>query len=195
MTSTDAASARHYSAAILLPAAVDEPLRHWSLAQEGGTWPSWGGHITVLAGFTTLTDLDRMQQAMGRSGAGFQPFTLRLNRAVRDSYWGRPGLETVMLTPDPESSGAAALRALRELLNASLASLVRDLCPDLNGKPYLPHVTLTTGLRPREAAKLAEAAAQLDCEFIANELWLLEEILASAGPDQMRPLRAFALGQ
>lgn len=48
----------YFSLQILLPAESDRKLQRWCEGMPGTSWPSWGGHITLLPAFTCPDTVD-----------------------------------------------------------------------------------------------------------------------------------------
>jgi 2'-5' RNA ligase len=154
-----------YAFALSLPSPEDARLRQWAHSTSGATWDEAGAHVTV-ARFTGSLPPAALLPAMHEACAGVGPVSARLRLAVREPYWDKPDAEIVMLVGAAPEDIAGVL-GLRERLLTALLPLGVDL---FEGGPYVPHVTLTTGLAVEEARRLESAAAELDLSFTANEL-------------------------
>jgi 2'-5' RNA ligase len=154
-----------YAFAISLPPADDARLRAWAAATPGATWDDYGGHVTLVRLAGSLAP-DVVAARMREACAGAETFEAAFTRPIRQSYWDKPGLEIVMLVAEREADTAGVLH-LRERLLTSLSALGLELA---EGGPYVPHVTLTTGLPAAEAGVLESAAAGLDLRFTAREI-------------------------
>ena len=154
-----------YAFDLSLPPVEDLRLRLWAEATPGATWDVSGGHVT-LARFTGSRPPEQLVPAMRDACAGLWPIDAAFTMPSRQSYWDKPGLEIVMLVGEALTDVAGVLD-LRESLIASMSPEGLAL---LEGGPYRPHVTLTTGLPPADAHRLEAAARHLDLRFTASEL-------------------------
>lgn len=163
-----------YSLQLLLPSSLDRRLARWANNMPGASWPSWGGHITLLPTFQTEHPTE-LAERMTSVCARHQVFSLRLNQiqAVQDrtraDYWA------VMLAPDGDSEGAARLTAFQADVATSTAELRTDLRPELMDMPFWPHVTLALGVDEEEADKMVRRIREdgLKADFIVEQIWLL----------------------
>lgn len=154
-----------YAFALSLPPPEDARLRQWADSTAGASWDASGAHVTV-ARFTGFLPPAALLPAVHEACTEARPVSARLRLAVREPYWDKPDAEIVMLVgATPED--IAGVLGLRERLLAALLPLGVDL---FEGGPYVPHVTLTTGLAVEEARRLESAASELDLSFAANEL-------------------------
>jgi hypothetical protein len=185
-----------YSLEVLLP----EPLRleanRWLTLWPGATWPPWGAHITLLVDLAASGDdfLADLSQACAQQA----PFSVCFDRVVVGDHWAKPGLKTVMLVVDPRRDpDAEALRRLRLDLISKLGLTPEAIWPEVEGRAYRPHISLTAGLPEAAASRLARAvaASKVSVRFVVDEIWLLQ-IDARAQPEQQeeRPVCSFPLG-
>jgi hypothetical protein len=162
MTTPDALG---YAFALSLSPAEDSRMRAWAETTPGATWDTAGGHVT-LARFTGSLPPEALIPAFREACAGVQPISARFTSPARGPYWDKPGVEIVMLVSErPED--IAGVMALRERLLAAILPMGLTL---LEGGPYRPHVTLTTGLPPGEANRLEATARDLDLRFTGHEV-------------------------
>src|SRR5215203_6861257 len=61
---------------ILLPEAVDRRLKRRTQEMPGASWPSWGGHITLVPNFVPKNSAEEVQAALETACAGESPFML-----------------------------------------------------------------------------------------------------------------------
>lgn len=170
-------AATAYSVQVMLPDALDRQLAAWSVAMPGASWPAWGGHIAIIARFSVAVTADELAEALTTTCAGIAPFALRLNTPIQVTDVTRPGYCAVFLTPDPDAQAEVAnLQELYEQMRATLDSLGTTDLFGLDGKPFLPHVTLALGLGESDAAKILQAMRvdPVDVEFTVDAVWLLE---------------------
>jgi 2'-5' RNA ligase len=157
-----------YAVALFLPPAAELEMHHWALHAPGATWDRAGGHITVLRVAGEVAEgrvVEAFEWVCGDTGQ----MPVRLCTAVREPYWGKPGLEIVMLTGErPEDT--ASIASFRERLLGAFEGLGLSLAEE--GR-FVPHVTLTQGLPADEAGVLVEAASGMRLEFLAESavLW------------------------
>lgn len=164
-----------YSVQILLPLEIEERLRRWAEGTPGATWPRWGGHVTILGLFEPLTPPREIVREIADICEAFNPFPLRLSKVEAMPHWRRHPLHTVLLKGDRGSEGYQTILRLHNTLSVALATLKRDLFPEVSQRPYEPHVTLTWGVSEAEARRLAEIAetANLAVELLVDEIWLV----------------------
>ena len=177
-----AGNALGYSFALSLPAEEDRRLREWAERTAGATWDEAGAHVT-LARFTGSVAPETLLPAMRQACFSLGAFEARFSKAVRAPYWDKPDAEIVMLVGE-QPDDVSGILALRERLMAAVLPLGVTL---FEGGPYVPHVTLTTGLAVEEALRLESAAGELDLRFRAQEVvyWCggeTEEVDAPADP-------------
>ncbi len=185
-----------YSLLILPPEPIEEQIRSWVIVTPGASLPSWGAHITLLNAFAPTQRVDAIKDAIKEICAGFQPFTLRLERAVSHTHLARPHLRTVFLATNPAENGHREVVRLQNELETALAPLKRDLSHKITFPDYNPHLSLTWGLPEVEAEHLVEAAqrAQLRVEFQVGKIWLLGYSPSLSEPQLVERVQSFALG-
>jgi hypothetical protein len=140
-------------------------MRAWAETTPGATWDTAGGHVT-LARFTGSLPPEALIPAFREACAGVQPISARFTSPARGPYWDKPGVEIVMLA-GKEPDDVAGVLSLRERL---LAAVLPEGVSLLEGGPYRPHVTLTTGLPSEDARRLEAEARDLDLRFTAYEV-------------------------
>lgn len=172
-----AATTTAYSVQVMLPDALDRQLASWTDAVPGASWPAWGGHIAIVARFSVDGTRDMLEQALSAVCQTIAPFDLRLNTPLLVEDVTRPGYFAVFLTPDPEAhDGVAHLHMLYKQVRLTLDSLGTTDLFGLDGKPFLPHVTLALGLGEPDAAKILQTMRgdPVDVELLVDAIWLLE---------------------
>ncbi len=189
-TSTD------YSLLVFPPATIEDRLRDWVVRTPGASLPSWGSHITLLNAFCPTEGLPAIESAIDQTCARFEPFTIRLDRAVARTHLMRPHLQAVFLASNPSESGHRELIRLQNELEVALAPLKRDQSHKISFPHFDPHLSLTWGLPEVEAGHLVEAAqrAGLRLEFQVQEIWLLGFSPSLSEPKQVTRVRGFPLG-
>lgn len=173
-----------FSIQILLPDDVDRSLRRWTEETPGASWPSWGGHVTLLPRFRALISAEELGERVVAACARFSPMDLRLTEIVEMKDWTRSGYSGVFLVPSAEpGSGMKRLKALQAELDGALAPVREDLAPEVTRHDFLPHVTLALAVSEAEATKMvSRARAQsLSAEFTLDRVWLLQFIAAADG--------------
>jgi len=187
-------SSSEYILEIPLPADVDERLRHWTERTPGATWPSWGGHITLLDSFAPRGDMEPVVSRIETVCTTHVPFEICFDSVVCDAYWVEPDLRTVLLVSSSRyQEGYRALVRLHRSLRGELADVTRDVRPEVSDRPYVPHLSLTAGLPAPEAVKVMEAAqaAQLKVEFVVRSISLLEFVEGTEGEKDAQQVRSF----
>lgn len=154
-----------YAFALSLPPAEDERVRAWARATSGATWDISGSHVT-LARLTGSVPPEKLVPVIREAWSGVLPSEVTFRKPVREPYWDKPGLEIVMLAGETEAD-VAGVFDIRERLIESL--LPQGLALFESG-PFVPHVTLTTGLPPEEALRLEAAASALELRFVVHEV-------------------------
>lgn len=185
----------YYSVSILLPDGVNREFRRWTKNAPGASWPSWGGHITLLPPFRTELPAEKVYQRVSTICATHSPINLCLDRIVHEQDWTRPSFRGVFIKMDREvinHSGARRLGKLRTDLKLALMSQAED--PALEQRAFDPHITLALGLSEREAQDIVEAARadKLSIRFVVRQIWLLGFNGSRAGSDNITR-NAFAL--
>jgi len=189
-----------YSVQIMLPDDEQTRLWQWTQATPGATWPTWGGHVTLVNGFLPNCPIALIEREIGDMVKAFSPFELCLNQAICVEHWRRPGLWTVLLVNrNRADAGIRALLRLHNALSAALDPLKHDLFPEVSQRPYLPHLMLTWGLPRAEARALAKVATQarLESRFRVQDIWLLEFRPQGPGTGPWQPCtrKPFVLGE
>jgi 2'-5' RNA ligase len=83
---------------VMLPEGIDRRLARRTERMQGASWPSWGGHITLVPSFVPLVSLAEVRESIDRICVNEEPFVLRFAApvAVRDTT--RPDYFAVFLT-------------------------------------------------------------------------------------------------
>lgn len=178
-----AANSSLCSVQILLSEAIDRRLARWAKDAPGASWPSAGGHITLIPAFARRGRVDEVRAVAESVCVQVEPFVVRLAEPVavqdrtRQNYFAL--FLTVESSQEVEGIGVATegqpLFHLREKLLSGLESLREDLHPQLVEQAYLPHITLALGLAESEAQKLVrELRAQpFVAQFWVETVWLI----------------------
>jgi len=193
---SEAESSVGYSLEIPLPQYIEQEFRNWIRDVPGATWPRWGGHITVLNRFVPTRGLEPVVRCVRKVCAACQPFPIRLDEVVSDRHWRDPRLNAVMLVSrQPDEEGCRALVRLHERLKIELEPLKRDVHPELSGRGYVPHLSLTLGVPEPDATRLLEMAraSGLEVEFTVENICLLEFVGAVSGEERMGRAESFPL--
>ncbi len=185
-----------YTLQILLPDPVQEQLRQFAARTPGATLPTAGAHVTLVSAFSPVRPRAPIRARTAMVCAQFQPFPVRLNRVLSGTHWRRPNLNGVFLMGNGMTEGIRTLVRLQSELRNGLALFKRDLHPEVSQRPYRPHVSLTWGIPPAQAVKLAQAAraAHLQFEFTVDKVWLLEYPPDSSDLEHVTRVRSFKLG-
>lgn len=154
-----------YAFTISLPPSEDQELRRWTESTPGASWDMSGGHVT-LARLTGSRPPQELVQVFQEACAGVGAFQVAFTEPVREGYWDKPGLEIVMLVGEKPEDVAKVLELRQRLLDAFLPAGLALM----EGGEYVPHVTLTTGLPPEDAARLEGLATGIDLRFTVNEV-------------------------
>lgn len=168
------------SVQILLPEAVERRFERWTHKMPGASWPSWGGHVTLVPNFVPQGTVKEVRAAIASICAQEKPFMVRLATPVAVQDVTRPGYQAVFLlleeqVLEEQDENQPRPQDLRAALLLALAPLRADVRPELLQQPFLPHVTLALGLGESEAAKMVQAmrADPLAAEFMVEVIWLL----------------------
>ncbi len=167
-----------YSLHILLPEQLNRRFARWAANTTGASWPSWGGHVTLLAPFTLLVPFRDFEAGLLVVAARHAPLEVHLTDLTVIPDWTRQGYYAVFLAPPAEvGSGLRRLTALQRDLGEQLAPLRVDRFPEIVRREYLPHVTLALGLSETEAHKMVGAARSdgLVAEFRVEQIWLKQD--------------------
>ena len=83
---------------ILLPDRIDREFRRWAKRTPGSSWPSWGGHVTLLPR-VAIDHLDQatLRQRIEAVCARHEPFQIYIDEILHDADYTRPGYEGVFL--------------------------------------------------------------------------------------------------
>lgn len=158
-----------FSLSILLPPSIESALISWADQTPGATIDPQASHVTLL-NFETSTADSLLVERVAAACTEAQPFHLVLDRAVHEPYLGKPGLDIVMLIPSDESAGHESVLTLRRrLLSACEDVIGQDTTVPEDGE-FLPHLTMTDGLPPEEAAVLCAEAEKLHISFEVHEV-------------------------
>jgi len=167
-----------YSLHILLPEQLNRRFARWAANTAGASWPSWGGHVTLLAPFTLVAPFRDFEASLLAVAARHAPVEVHLTHLTVVPDWTRQGYYAVFLAPPAEvGSGLRRLTALQHDLDEQLAPLRDDRFPEIVHRAYLPHVTLALGLSETEAHKMVGAARSdgLVAEFRVEQIWLKQD--------------------
>jgi 2'-5' RNA ligase len=165
-----------YGLHVLLPEALDRRFAKWAKATPGASWPDWGGHITLLAAFTSLVPEVELMATIGAVTAQVHAIDVHLTHLAVAQDLTREGYKAVFLTPPAETrSGLVRLTTLQAKLERALRPLRIDQFPDLARRDFLPHITLALGLSEHEAHQLVSTARAvgLVAEFDVEQIWLI----------------------
>ncbi len=165
-----------YGLHILLPEVLDRRFAHWASETPGASWPDWGGHITLLASFTSRVPEHELLATIGAVTDHHRVIDVHLTQLAVVQDLTREGYRAVFLTtPAQTRSGLLRLKALQEELNEATQAQRADLFPDMARREYLPHLTLALGLSEHEAHQMVSAARSdgLAAEFYVDRVWLL----------------------
>lgn len=171
---------------ILLPDAIDRRLRRRTQEMPGASWPSWGGHITLVPNFVPKGSLEEIQAALEKVCLDASPFLLHFSAPLAVPDKTRAEYFALFLKIEgrkDEEDGQAengdnALYELRERLLRALAPLRHDLYPELVEQPFVPHVTLALGVSESEAQTLVRG---LRAEPFEAAFWVEEITLVAQG--------------
>lgn len=171
---------------ILLPEALDRRLARWTEKMPGASWPSWGGHVTLVPQFVALGGLDEVRKRLEDACLHETPFVMRLGAPMVVQDATRPTYAAVFLGVDstgverggPEGvdgEPSSRVHELRRKLLDALEPLREHLQPQLVEQPFLPHVTLALSIGELEAQKLVRAmrADPVVAEFGVQTIWLV----------------------
>lgn len=163
-----------YGIALPLPSEEDARLRRWVDETPGATWPSWGGHITVVPSFGLVAQREELQAALSQVAAEAEPFSVSLSQVAAKPHAFSAGDWTAHLAID-EAGGGRQLLALRAALHRRLNSLVDELHPDARQAWYVFHVSLVGRASQAVARQIAQRAmaAELSASFEAGRLDLI----------------------
>lgn len=177
---------------ILLPEAVDRRLERWTRTMPGTSWPTWGGHITLVPNFVPRGSTEEIRAAIESVCAQAQPFMVRFAAPIATQDSTRPGYFAVFLTVEETATDSEGVRLpqLRSKLLLALEPLREDLRPQLVDLPFLPHVTLALGLGESEAAKLVREmrAEPLAAEFKVDTVWLVAQSIGESAKFDRHPI-------
>ncbi len=165
----------HYSIMLLLPGDVDRRLMKWSRGMPGASWPSWGGHVTLVPSFTVESEAE-LTDRISTVCQHHRTFQLNLDNPVAEQDWTRPDYRAVMLTiRNPDSPGAEQVQSLQQELIASTADLRTDSRTEVSEKDFLPHVTLAIGIAEVEANEMTSKirADGLRVSLSVERVWLI----------------------
>ena len=99
---------------ILLPDRIDREFRRWAKHTPGSSWPSWGGHVTLLPRVAIIhLDEATLRQRIEAVCARHEPFPICIDEILHDADYTRPGYEGVFLRMRPTNSGTATTPARR----------------------------------------------------------------------------------
>lgn len=161
---------------ILLPEAVDRRFRRRVRTLPGASWPSWGGHITLVPSFVPIGPAPEVFERVAQAVGEYAAFRVRLAEAVSDEDVTRPHFHAVFIRlDDPDSEDHQTLARLQKAISDALAPMRDATKPELDAVPFTPHLTLALGVGDREAAALVRALRKepLEAEFLVDAVWLV----------------------
>lgn len=167
------------SLVILLPEQLDRRFARWAEKMPGASWPTWGGHITLISSFVPAIPMREVLRRVIAVGQHHQPFQVRLRAPVAIQDVTRPDYHAVFLTVDDEDAAQQhSVRVLREDLLAALADVRLHVRRELNFQTFMPHITLALSLAQAEAERLVRAirADPLEADFEVEVFWVLEQV-------------------
>lgn len=187
-----------YSIVALLPAEIDRKFKQWT-TDHGSTWAPWGGHISLVTRFE-LSHNATPQDMVDHIGAvcrKYPPIPLNLNQITREDHWRRPQFDTVLLLGDPTLEGVRTTQRLQAALMKSLAPITTNLYPEIVGRPYKPHLTLTIGVPTEDANRLANQARQdnLHLDVTLERITLLGFDTSNGDEHNIQTRRSFELSR
>ena len=177
---------------ILLPEAVDRRLERWAHRMPGASWPSWGGHVTLVPNFVPRAGVDEVHAILAGVCKDEMPFSVRFGAplAVQDAT--RPDFAALFLKVEEVATNGeeGRLAALRSNLLAALTPVREDVRPQLTEMPFMPHVTLALGLGESEASKLVQQmrVEPIVAEFRVEVIWLVTQTFGDGGRFVRQPI-------
>lgn len=167
---------QRYGLYILLDEAAERLLRRWAEQMPGASWPSWGGHITLLPHVPAEVDFREIDARVQAVVERHTAFDCRMDQVVTDQDLTRSDYNTVFLTVgDPADPAGAALRALQADLTAAMADLTHPGPDVLEPEQFVPHITLALSVSQREAERMVSRIRSdgLAVEFRVDAVWVL----------------------
>jgi 2'-5' RNA ligase len=190
-----------YSVQILLPETSNRRLARWSERMPGASWPSWGGHVTLVPHFWPRVEEGALLALLEETCREETPIPLRFDEAIAVPDVTRSGYFAVFLTvvvaqpmteadPAPSDELPDRLAELRARLLDALEGLRDEARPQLSEQPFLPHVTLAIGLHESEAMKVVRELRNdpLTGEFTAEVVWLMRHEPGDANHVERHPI-------
>jgi 2'-5' RNA ligase len=169
----------------MLPAPVERRFEKWAEKMPGASWPTWGGHVTLVPSFVAECSLEEVLARVRYAVRDCEPFRVRFAGPVAEQDWTRPRYHAVLLKLDDDNPGEhETLAQLRRKLLDALAPVRTPLRPELEEQEFVPHVTLALGVGEREANRLVNAirADPLEAEFDVGSVWIVN-VWTSDRPD------------
>jgi hypothetical protein len=163
----DVPVASTYGLAVMLPEREEEALRQWTRHTPGSSYDTLGSHISLLTFHADVTPSE-LSFCLRRTTSSFAPFAISLCHVKEERYWGMPDRQIVMLTPDDSSMNM--LSGIRQRLLSTLSAELPGFHQEDIPGPFLPHLTLTTGLDQPSASTLAQHAAELRIDFLVQSI-------------------------
>jgi hypothetical protein len=128
---------------IMLPEAIDRRFRRRVENMPGASWPSWGGHVTLVPPFVPSCPPGEVFDRVAAAVQGFTAFRLRLGAAVVEEDVTRPQFYAVFIQIDESEDGdQPVLPVLQQAIATALAPVRQEADPKLEAIPFTPHLTL-----------------------------------------------------
>src|SRR5215207_1670170 len=122
---------------ILLPESIERRFERRSQRIRGASWPTWGGHITLVPLFRARVTKEEIRAVLNSVCAQEKPFSLRLTMPIAVQDFTRQDYRTVFLTVEDQSRDSSQrLHELRNHIMIALEPLREDRYPELVGRPF-----------------------------------------------------------
>lgn len=161
---------------IMLPEAVDRRFRRKVENLPGASWPTWGGHVTLVPPFVPSCPPEEVFDRVAAAVQSFTAFRLRLGAAVVEDDVTRPQFHAVFIQVDEVvGEDPPVLSRLQQAVASALAPVRQEANPKLEAIPFTPHLTLALGVGDSEARRLVNAWRNdpLEAEFGVDAVWLV----------------------
>jgi hypothetical protein len=158
-----------YSLHIFLPDDIENNFNGWVSRTPYASWPSWGGHITIIPKFKPMISKEVIEKELSEICSVFPAFPVQFAQVFCQIHLLNPSLKLVYLSSPSDSKSYVRLARLQTLLAERLNSL---------DNRYTPHLSLSLGLEEEKALQVANAAkkANLKLDFTATNICLLEHL-------------------